>query len=348
MRVLLLLGLTGCASYNTMWNAEQRANDARRLEQQGQASEARAQWAQAASKAAKVRGEKALVLRVEALARAGACQDIDEPLAAARASAPSPDRGVRERLDLADAECALAIGDAQRAQAALGDPLESANADRRARAEYVAGRVAMLQQDYEAATAHFNRAREPDAAGRAFIAAQRALIARASERGDLTPIATELSRALRTTSGTDEAAHLIDLITAVQTVPPPTSPSLGARLHLAEVARDSLQAPRLAGRLLLEAVANDTASLFAPKALIAAMPLLPEQHDSIAALLDARYAASPYSRALHGEVSVAYTAAEDSLARELGMQGLIQRGGPAGPRPGGPSRMTGPRGPKLP
>lgn len=346
MRVLLLLGLASCASYNTMWNAEQRAKDARRLEQQGQASEARAQWAQAAAKAAKVRGDKALVLRVEALARSGACQDIDEPLAQARAS--TIHGAQRERVDLAEAECALAMDDAARAEAALVDPLRSGNADRRARAEYVAGRAAMLRQDYEAAVTHFNRAREPDAAGRAFIAEQRARIARATERDDLTPIATELSRSLRTMSGTDEAAHLIDWITAVQAVPSAATPSAGARLRVAELARDSLQAPLLAGRLFLEAAASDTASLFAPKALIAASSLLPEQHDSIVALLDRRYAASPYARALHGEASAAYAAAEDSLARELGMQSLIQRVAPAAGRSDGPSGITGPRGPKLP
>ena len=346
MRALLLLGLTSCASYNTMWNAEQRAKDARRLEQQGQVSDARAQWAQAAAKAAKVRGEKALVLRIEGLARSGECQDIDELLAQARAS--TINGAQRERVDLAEAECALGMGDAAHAEAALVEPLKSGNADRRARAEYGAGRAAMLRQDYETAVTHFNRAREPDAAGRAFIAEQRARIARATEPSDLTPIATELSRSLRTMSGTDEAVHLIDLMTAVQAAPSATHSTVGARLHRAELARDSLQAPLLAGRLFLETAASDTASLFAPKALIAAMPLLPELHDSIAALLDTRYATSPYSRALNGEASVAYAAAEDSLARELGMPGAIPHATPAGTRATVPSQITGPRGPKLP
>lgn len=344
MRVLLVLGLVGCASYNTMWNAEQRAKDARRLEQAGQLSEARAQWAQAATKAAKVHGEKALVLRVEALARSGACQEIAEPLTAARASVTT--RAMRDRADLADAECAVVTGDAARADAALVEPLRSGDADRRARAEYVAGRAAMLRQDYDAAVLHFSRAREPDAAGHAFIAEQRARIARATKLDDLTPIATELSRPLRVTSGTDEAAHLIDLITAVHTTP--ANPSVGARLHRAELARDSLQAPLLAGHLFLDAAASDTGSLFAPKALIAALPLLPEQHDSIVGLLDTRYAASPYVRALHGEMSFAYAAAEDSLAREQGMHVLTERPAPGGARLDRPSPVTGPRGPKLP
>src|SRR4026207_309365 len=89
------------------------------------------------------------------------------------------------------------------------------------------------------------------------------------------------------------------------------------RVRAAERARSSLAAPTLAGALFLEVAGRDTASLYAPKALVAALPLLPEQHDSIVGLLNARYAASPYTRAFYGEPSVAYVAAEDSLAREL-------------------------------
>jgi len=338
--LILCAGLVSCASYNAMWNAEQRAKDARRLEQQGQLSEARAQWAQAAVKAGKVRGDKALVLRIEALSRSGACRELPAPLSQARSSAM--DGALRERADLAEAECALAAGDAARAETVLAEPLKSRNPDRRARAEYTAGRVAALRQDYDAATAHFARASEPDAAGRAFVAEQRARIARATQRSDLAFVAQELSRVLRTTSGADEAGRLVELLTAVQAVPE----GPGARYHIAELARDSLQAPLFAGRLFLEAAASDTASLFAPKALIAALPLLSEQRDSIVALLDTRYAMSPYTRAFHGEASVAYAVAEDSLARVLGVQGMMQRSAPAGVRRDG--SITGPRGPKLP
>lgn len=115
----------------------------------------------------------------------------------------------------------------------------------------------------------------------------------------------------------------------------------------AERARDS-GATRLAGRLLLDLAAANPTSLFAPKALIAALPLLPDRHDSIIGVLDAAYAESPYTRALRGEASAAYAAAEDSLARELGVQ--LGRGEPAraagrGSTAGPP--LTGPRGPWL-
>src|SRR5213592_1541749 len=86
---------SACAYYNAMWSAEHHANEARRLEERGQASEARAEWTQAASKAEVVTlrhprsrwADDALVLQVEALARSGACQNAAEPLGRARARA---------------------------------------------------------------------------------------------------------------------------------------------------------------------------------------------------------------------------------------------------------------------
>lgn len=121
----------------------------------------------------------------------------------------------------------------------------------------------------------------------------------------------------------------------------------GRAFRAAERARDS-GATRLAGRLFLDLAAANPTSLFAPKALIAALPLLPDRHDSIIGVLDAAYAESPYTRALRGEASAAYAAAEDSLARELGVQ--LGRGEPAraagrGSTAGPP--LTGPRGPWL-
>jgi len=44
-------GMAGCAYYNAMWSAEQHAKGARKAEAQGQESEARSEWAQAAAKA---------------------------------------------------------------------------------------------------------------------------------------------------------------------------------------------------------------------------------------------------------------------------------------------------------
>jgi hypothetical protein len=315
--LLLSMGLTSCASYNALWNAEQHARDARRLELLGQTADARAQWAQAATKAATIaaregghRATRAGVLQVEALAHAGVCQDIGEPLARARTRAAEP--ALRERIDLADAECAVTTGDLVRAESLLARSLASRNADRRSRAEYIAGQAAAERYDFDAALTHFARSREPGAAGRGLVDRQRARIARAKDRSDLAPIAAELTRLLPL-QGTEEAGRLLALLTQLQH----EAATTGARFRLAELARDSLQAPALAGNLFLEAAA-DSASLFAPKALLAALPLVPERHDSIVGLLDSRYAVSPYTRAFRGEPSVAYAAAEDSLAREMG------------------------------
>ena len=170
------------------------------------------------------------------------------------------------------------------------------------------------------------------------------LIAGTRERSELKPIEAELAR-LSLEPGAVAAKRMLDLVR--QTAIIPETPAAGFRA--AEFARDSLGAPALAGSLFLELAARDTASLYAPKALIAAIALLPERRDSIVAELDARYATSPYTRAFHGEPSVAYAAAEDSLARALGVQIARSVVGPAGA--GGGSRVDlpvpGPRGPHL-
>lgn len=330
---------SGCSYHNAMWSAARHAKDARQLEQRGQPSEARTQWAQAAAKAKAWRTDDAVVLQAEGLAYSGACRDAAEPIARERARVQ--DATLRERIDLADAECALAGGDPARADAALAAPLASKNADRRSRADYVAGRAAALRLDYDAASTHFTRSREPGATGRALVAQQQLVIARARHRADLTPIGTQLTQLLGTVSGTDEASHVLGLLKEVMVVP--ETPA--TRFRAAEIARDSLHAPELAGQLFLEAAAADAGSLYAPKALIAALAVLPERRDSIVALLDSRYAASPYTRAFHGEPSVAYAAAEDSLARELGMQVARSAGVSGAVLFDAP--VPGPRGPRL-
>ncbi len=267
------------------------------------------------------------MLQAEGLAYSGSCQDAATPLVRVRDSVTNV--ALRERMDLADAACAFAAGDVARADAALAGPLASRNAERRSRAEFVAGQAALERSDYDAAIVHFHHSRVPGAAGRALVGQQRALITRAAQLADLKPIDAELSRLLRTASGTEEASHLVDLLTQVLAA----AETPGARFRVAELARDSLQAPALAARLFLETAADDTASLFAPKSLIAALSVLPDRRDSIVALLDARYAGSPYTRAFYGDPSAAYVAAEDSLAREMGMHVAHSAPVPAGARP---------------
>lgn len=338
MGLATLILASGCAYYNTMWSAEQHAAEARRLEQRGQVSEARAEWTQAANKAEIVTlrhprsrwVDDALVLQAEALARSGACQDAVVPLARARASVHAV--GLRERVDLAAADCAIAAGNPVEAEAALSAPLLSGDADRRSRAEYLAARAATVRRDFAAAVDHFIRSREPSAPGLALVAKQRLLITQARTPDDLRPLISE--------RGTDDLAHLGDLATMLIT----GAESPAGQFHLAEIARDSLQAPLLAAEMFL-AAARDSASLYAPKALIAALWLLPDRRDSIVAVLDSRYAASPYTRAFHGESSIAYAAAEDSLAKAFGVAAARSASAPAGARFAAP--RPGPRGPVL-
>jgi len=347
LRWIVLTQLAGslvsaCSYHNAMWSAKRHANDARQLEQHGQPSDARAQWAQAAAKAKAWRTDDALVLRAEGLAYSGACRDADAVIARAQSSVQNVTR--RERIDLADAECALAGGDPAHAEASLVAPLASKNADRRSRAEFIAARAAASRLDYEAATVHFKRSREAGAAGRALVSEQQLRVSQATQRADLTPVASELTRLLRTVGGTEEAGRVLELLTAVDGV----AETPAARFRVAEVARDSLHAPVLAARLFLDAVAADSGSLYAPKALIAALALLPERRDSLVGLLDSRYATSPYTRVFHGEPSVAYAAAEESLARELGVQGGVTRSSAvSAARVLFDAPVPGPRGPRF-
>src|SRR5712692_350256 len=249
MAAALAAGLSaGCSYNNAMWSAKRHANDARQLEQHGQPSDARAQWAQAAAKAKAWKTDDALVLQAEGLAYSGACRDAADLIARARASVQDVTR--RERIDLADAECALAGGDPAQAEAVLGAPLASRNADRRSRAEFIAGRAAALRLDYDAAITHFKRSRAPGATGRALVSEQQLLVVRATRRTDLAPIAGELTRLLRIVSGTEEASHVLELLTTVMGV----AETPAARFRAAELARDSLHAPALAAQLFLDAV----------------------------------------------------------------------------------------------
>ena len=200
-------------------------------------------------------------------------------------------------------------------------------------------------REYDAAAERYRRAAvlAPAATSEASLAAvgvQRVLLTKASDRASLKPIETELAQ-LSSAPGAVAAKRVHELVSQVAIVP--ETPAAGFRA--AELARDSLNAPALAGSLFLEVAERDTASIYAPKALVAAIALLPERHDSIVAVLDARYAASPYTRAFYGEASVAYAAAEDSLARDLGIQ-LARTTAPlAGRRVDVP--LPGPRGPHL-
>ena len=118
----------------------------------------------------------------------------------------------------------------------------------------------------------------------------------------------------------------------------------GLPFQPAELAQDSLRAPLLAASMFLTFARARPASLFAPKALLAAAALAPDQRDSVVGVLQTAYASSPYARALRGEPSPAYSAAEDSLARALG-GGLERPGAFSGSLVAPP--VPGPRGPPF-
>ena len=120
-----------------------------------------------------------------------------------------------------------------------------------------------------------------------------------------------------------------------------------AAFRAAEIVRDSLDAPALAAALFRQFAMRHPASLFAPKALIAAGQLQPETLDSVNTVLQSRYAESPYALAFRGAPSPAFQASEDSLAVALGVARPAALAGraPAAIRVAAP--RTGPRGPEL-
>ncbi len=86
------------------------------------------------------------------------------------------------------------------------------------------------------------------------------------------------------------------------------------RLFLAaELARDTLAAPRVAGELFHRIVVEWPDSPYAPKAVIAGERLDSTWSDSARSLLVERYSASPYLAVLRGEEADGYRALEDSL-----------------------------------
>jgi hypothetical protein len=86
------------------------------------------------------------------------------------------------------------------------------------------------------------------------------------------------------------------------------------RLFLAaELARDTLTAPRLAGSLFRQVADDWPDSPYAPKALLALGMVDPAWADSARTLLAGRYAASPYVAYVQGTPLPEYQALEDSL-----------------------------------
>jgi hypothetical protein len=93
------------------------------------------------------------------------------------------------------------------------------------------------------------------------------------------------------------------------------SPQGDLRLFLlGEVARDTLEAPRLAHGIFLRILNEWPDSPYAAKAVLAAQQLDPTWADSGRVLLETRYVDSPYLAMIRGEEGSAYRSLEDSLS----------------------------------
>ena len=182
-----------------------------------------------------------------------------------------------------------------------GDRLLAAGAFDSADARYVqAGGAA--PDSAEADVARLRRIRER-LAGRATLESL-PVITRA-----LTPL-VELGSAVT------EARRLVAIVRRIQE----TDSTVVSTFRNGEIARDSLGAHRLASDLWLHFARRQPASVYAPKAILAALPITSPLTDSLVAVLDSAYPTSPYTLALHGKATAAYTDAEDSLARLFGFR----------------------------
>src|SRR5207302_556559 len=205
------------------------------------------------------------------------------------------------------------------------------DAARRSEAAFLTARAAELAADYASAAEWYGRSASSAAAparARVLLAAGRApealslldTVARRRVREtDWGPLLEDVARS----AGPDTASRALDGLLMRQGRHLPT----GTRGRLLLADGDRLlnagrppAAPHLAGRLFVGFARTHPGSPFAPKALVAALAVLPDAHDSLVAALDARYPASPYTVALRGADSPAFAAAEDFLAQSLGVE----------------------------
>jgi len=148
------------------------------------------------------------------------------------------------------------------------------------------------------------------------IARLRARVARAPGLDSVAAVSVALHPLTQHGSAVDQARRLQQTLAQLSQ----GDSTVVAAFRGGELARDSLVSPPLAAALLLGFAERNPTSLFAPKAILAAMPLDPGRRDSLAGVLDGRYATSPYTMALRGLPSPGYAAAEDSLARLFGLR----------------------------
>jgi hypothetical protein len=193
----------------------------------------------------------------------------------------------------------------------------------RARLILADGNRLFAGDSFAAANTRYQQVAEmvPDSAeGRTALVRQlRVSAARATNPAELRAVKIRVDRMAQTDAAGATFSEARPLQQLIQSVLAPGDSGEQLPFRSAELARDSLRAPQLAANLFLAFAQARPASLFAPKAMVAAAALSPERRDSLIAVLDSAYPTSPYTLALRGELSPAYAAAEDSLARALGV-----------------------------
>ena len=201
--------------------------------------------------------------------------------------------------------------------------------------------------DVPAADARFVQAGEVAAdsaeADLARVARLQARAARAESLDSVAAVSTDLLPLTQHGSGVGAARRLQQVLEQLGG----KDSSIAGTFRRGELARDSLQAPPLAAALLIGFAQQHPTSLFAPKAIVAAIPLAPGRSDSLTRVLQGSYATSPYTLALNGAASPEYTEAEDSLARLFGIRARQSRSAGVASEARWTVPETGPRGPLL-
>ena len=165
---------------------------------------------------------------------------------------------------------------------------------------------------------------------------------------ELPPFADSLDAAVtKSGAAAGEGVVLAAAIDRLRQLPdsaPAGAPQGDLRFFLgAEEARDGVRAPVLAANLFRQLAVQWPASPYAPKALLAAQLLDPEDPGTAEARLDSLYSVSPYLVLVRGEDAPGYQALEDSLLAfalsQAGRPGVRRDNQGAGERgPGRPGR----------
>ena len=181
-----------------------------------------------------------------------------------------------------------------------------------------------------------------ESAARASLALLKLRLAGSKDARELRPVLDSLKKlAPRYEANEQEISELLMSVAEVDTAAvlvTPQTPQGDLRVFLAaELARESLRAPRLAEALFRRIPQQWPFSPYAPKAILAAQQLNPAWVDSARTLLDVQYYDSPYVATIRGEAVPEYRQLEDSLgafAATLASRSTSRRRAMPVPQPG--------------